>query len=300
MSDQITTAMVDTYKSGLTMLAQQKQSKLLGRVRVEHDTGKRVSFDQIGAVKARKKTERNGDTKYINTPHKRRWATHEDFEIADLMDKFDVIKILNQPGGEYAKAFIAALNRERDTSILAAALGTAYTGETGLTGVALPAAQKIAVGGTGFTYAKVEEAMDILAGGNAVDPDSELTIAWTRKQEKEFLQNAEVKSIDYNTQKVLVKGGMGDAPFYGFTYVRLEDWTDEEGATNQIIPKSGTTRSCVAWVKNGLLLNEPGPSEVLVDRMPGKGQATQIWSGASFAATRMQESMVVQIDVLEA
>jgi len=299
MSDQITIAMVDTYKSGLTMLAQQLQSKLIGRVRTESELGERVGFDQTGAVRARKKTVRNGDTKYINSPHKKRWVTMEDFEIADLMDKFDVIKILNQPGGQYAKAFVGALNRERDTSIIAAALGTAYTGKKGLTATALPAAQKIADGGTGFTYAKVESAMDILAGGNAVDPDSELTIAWTRKQEKEFLQNTEVKSIDYNTQKVLIKGGMGDAPFYGFTYVRLEDWTDEEDVTNKIIPATAGIRSCVAWVKDGLLLNESMGTDVLVDRMPGKGQSTQIWAGSSFGATRMQESMVVQIDVVE-
>lgn len=302
MSNEITTAMVDTYQEGIELLAQQMASVLEPYVRTDSKTGERVSFDQVGVVAARERLVRHGDTQYVNTPHRRRWVSHRDFEIADLLDVQDIINILNDPGGEYAEAFVAALNREMDAEVIDKMLGTNYTGKTGVTATALPAGQKIAAGGTGFTLAKVQSAMQIFKAANAVDRnmrDVELHIAWTSAQESPFLNTTEVKSIDYNTQKVLVDGGMGDGKFYGFNYHRLEDWTDENAVAHLILPKVSTTRSCVAWIKRGVMLNKPDGPRTLVDRMPSKSQATQIWTGGSFGATRLQDTHVVQIDVVE-
>lgn len=307
MSNEITTAMVDTFNTGIEMLAQQMSSKLKGRVRVESKPGKRNAFDQVGSVAVSQVTVRHEDTRYINSPHRRRWVGLIDFDVADLLDKEDVIRILNDPSGEYIRAFVAAFNRQRDQSILEAALATAYTGEDGTGTQAMLAANQIAAGGDGFTLAKVKSAMRILKAGSAVEADMDggdfdLTVAWTSFQEEEFLDTTEVKSIDYNTQKVLVDGGMGNGKFYGFNYVRLEDWTDDvTGTKHRIVAHDGvTTRSCVAWKKDGLLLNEPRPPYSEVDRMPGKRQSTQLWVGGSFGATRMQEPKVVQIDCVEA
>jgi hypothetical protein len=49
MSTQVTTAFVQQYAANVTLLAQQKGSKLRDAVRVENVTGKQVFFDQIGA-----------------------------------------------------------------------------------------------------------------------------------------------------------------------------------------------------------------------------------------------------------
>lgn len=300
MSDQIDVAMVDTYRSGIKMLEQQTRNKLSELVFNSSETGERISEDFIGAVKARKKTSRHADTKHVKTPHKRRWLSNYDFSIADLLDWADVLKILNNPSGMYAQNFVAALHRERDTEICTAALGDAYTGKLGVDVSAFDTAnQRIVHGGTGFTYAKIELAMDILAGGN-VDVSEGLNVAWTRKQEKEFLQNAEVKSIDYNNQKVLIEGGMGSGKFYGFNYTRLEDWTDETGTLQRILGKSGTTRSCIAWAKNSIWFNQAKATDVKVDVLPLKDYSTQIWSGASFGATRSNDKGVVEIQCTEA
>ena len=300
MSDEITTAMVDTFNDGIEALAQQMESKLLARVRQESQIGERVAFDQVGVVSVKERTVRHADTQYINTPHRKRWVTMTDYDIADLRDLPDLVKILNDPVGEYARAFIAAFNRQQDATIIAAALGTSLTGKTGLTQVTLPSAQQIAAGGTGFTLAKVRQAMRILKAGSAVDEqDVRVTIAWTSAQEEEFLDTTEVKSIDFNTQRVLVDGGMGDGRFYGFEYVRLEDWTDEEGALHQIIPKTGTVRSCVAWVQDGVLMNRPRIPRVRTDPMPNKRYSWQVFADGTFGATRMQEPKVVQMDVEE-
>lgn len=299
MSDGITTAMVDTYNTGIEMLAQQKQSKLLDRVRTESKTGERNSFDQVGVVGARKKSGRHADVKYINSPHFRRWVMQDHWEVPDLLDEEDMIEILNNPGGAYSEAFIAALNRERDAEIVRAARAPAFTGKKGTEIVNLPAANVVPHGGTGMTLDKVSGAMRRLKTANAVEGDSELTLAWTAAQEEEFINLPEVKSVDFNNQRVLVSGGM-EGKFYGFSYVRLEDWTDEEGALHRILPKTGTVRSCIAWVKDGLLLNNPRPPRVRVKQLAGKGYSWQYYGSASFGATRMQESKVIEIEVQEA
>lgn len=195
--------------------------------------------------------------------------------------------------------FIAALNCERDKAIIDAALGDAFTGENGTTVVSLPAEQQIAHGGTGFTLAKVQDGLQKMKAGNALEKGAELTVAWTSAQEKDFINTAEVKSIDFNTQRVLVDGGMGDDKFYGFQYVRLEDWTDENSILHQILPKTGTVRSCVAWVKDGVLLNDPKPPMVRAEQLPGKNYSWQYHACSTFGTTRMQEVKVVQIDVQE-
>lgn len=299
MSNQITTAMVDTYRTGLQMLAQQKKCRLESAVMIEKEIGKRVSFDQIGVVAARERTSRHADTPRVNVPHRRRWVSMKDFELADLLDWSDLLKILNNPGGAYSQAFIAALNRARDKNIIDNMLGTSYAGEDGTTAIALPSTQKIAAGGTGFTLAKVQEAASLLFGKAVFDDDEELHIAWTRKQEDEFLQTAEVKSVDYNTQRVLVKGTMGGDTFYGFKYHRLEDWEDEEGNMHRILPKNGTTRSCVAWVKSGVVHNVPQLPTVEIDKRPDKSNAWQYLAKGSYGTTRLEEKKVVQIDVEE-
>lgn len=298
MSTEITTAMVDTYNEGIERLAEQMQSKLISRVRVESKAGERNSFDQIGAVAARKRTDRHGDTQYINTPHRRRWVITDPWDVADLLDEPDMLRILNDPGGEMGRGFIAALNRERDATIIEAARVTALTGKTGATPVTFPAGQVIAHGGTGFTLAKVSEAMRKFKQANAVEDDPELTIAWTAFQEEEFLDTTEVKSHDFNTQRVLVKGKMADE-FYGFNYVRLEDWTDEIGGVHRILPKTGTVRSCMAWIKNGILLNNAKEPNVRVTQLGSKKYSWQWFGCADFGATRMQESFVQEIEVQE-
>ncbi len=298
MSTEITTLQKQTYQDGLEMLAQQMPCKLHNAVRLEKETGKRVSFPQIGVVAAKEKTARNTDTQYVTTPHRRRWVSMKDFELADLLDVQDLVRIVSNPGSEYSKAFVAALNRARDKNIIEAALGTAYSGEDGTSTVSLPAAQQIPVGTTGFTLEKVRTAMQKLKAGNGVDGNEEMFVAWTSAQEAEFINENEVKSIDYNNQRVLVSGGL-DGRFFGFTYIRLEDWTDENNTTVRILPKTGDTRTCVAWVKSGLLHNIPLMPQTKMDQLPGKSYAWQFYASATYGSTRMQETKVVQIDVDE-
>jgi len=293
MSVEITTAFRQEYKSGIEMLVQQMSSQMRTAVREESISGKRAFFDQIGAVAASEATELHADTQYVNTPHKRRSVSAKTYRVADLVDVPDLIRTLNDPTNAYSQAFAAALNRAIDREVAAAALGTAYTGETGTGTVALPAGQKIAAGGAGFTLAKLRDAMKRFKAANAIMPGDDLYVAWTSAQEDEFMDTSEVKSVDYNTQKVLVSGGIEG--FYGFRFIRLEDAAD--GA---LLPKSGSTRSCFAWARSGLLLGLGQDITARIDPIPAKNYAVQVYASMDIGATRMQEEKVVQIDCQEA
>ena len=86
MSTQITTAMVEQYKSNVLMLAQQKGSKLRDTVRSEMVTGKNAYFERIGAVDMVDATSRHDDTPQIDTPHSRRRVSLVTSRFADLID----------------------------------------------------------------------------------------------------------------------------------------------------------------------------------------------------------------------
>lgn len=292
MSNQITTAFVNEFKTGVDLTVQQKTALLRSAVRVEPMVKDRAFFDQIGAVASTIENTRHADTTYVNTPHKRRSVSTQRWSVADLVDEQDKVRTLNDPTNAYTQAFTAALSRSHDRIAIEAMLGTSYTGQTGTTAVPLPAGQKIANGATGFTLAKVRQAMRILKSKNAINPGDELYIAWTSYQEDQFIDTTEVKSVDYNTQRVLLSGNVDG--FYGFKFIRIEDAND-----GVILPKAATIRSCVAWVKSGVVLGINKDIQARIDVLPGKNYSTQVYAAMDIGATRMHEEKVVQIDVVE-
>jgi hypothetical protein len=292
MSDQITTYNYESYSRGSNMLSQQLSEMTRHAVMEESLSGKRGFFDQVGQVAMQAKTGRAVDIPVVATPHARRAVTALDYYIRDFVDEFDKLKVLNDPTNAYSQAFGAAAARQIDKIVIAAALGTAFTGEEGSTPVALPAGQQLANGGTGFTLAKLQQAVTKLKSANAVMPGDSIHVFWTARQEEEFINTSEVKSSDFNNTKVMVEGALQS--FYGCNFHRVEDVS----AAERILPKASTTRSCVAWVKSGMKLGVWKNSFGRVDYLPER-DAWQVMAGLSAGATRMEEVKIVQIDVVE-
>lgn len=285
MSSQVTTAFVQQYSANVQMLSQQMGSRLRDAVRVESMTGKNAFFDQVGAATAVKRTTRHGDTPQIDTPHARRRVSLVDYEYADLIDDQDKVRMLIDPTSSYAMAAAAAMGRAIDDEIIAAATGTAYTGETGSTATALPASQQIAAGGTDMTVAKLREAKKILDLAD-VDPSIPRYIAVGPNQIEALLGDTNVTSSDFNTVKALVQGEVNQ--FMGFTFIM----------SNRLGLSSGT-RSCFAWAEDGLALAVGRDVNARIDERADKGYATQVYYAMSIGSTRMEENKVVQIDCAE-
>ena len=294
MSTEITTAFVAQYRANITMLAQQKGSRLRDKVLLETGTGKDHYFEQIGATNAQKKTSRHADSPQIDTPHARRKASLEDYDWGDFIDLLDKVRMLIDPASSYVQSGAYALGRSMDDAIIAAATGTAYTGETGTVAVVLPASQKVAVtvdplsGKTnaGMSIGKLIAAKSLF-GKNDVDlddPNNKLYMAVSQQQLDDLLNLTEVKSADYNTVKALVKGDINT--YMGFEFVRTQRLAHDA---------STDIRTCFAWAKSGIGLALGKDVMTEITRRADKSFAWYAYACMAIGATRLEEEKVVEI-----
>jgi len=285
MSTQVTTAFVQQYSANVQMLSQQMGSRLRDAVRIENVVGKNAFIDQIGAATAALRTSRHADTPQMDTPHGRRRLSLADYEYADLIDDQDKVRMLIDPTSSYARAAAAAMGRAMDDVIIAAATGTASTGETGSGSASLDATANSvgsASSNDGLTIAKLREAkrkMDLLD----VDPSINRYIAVGPKQIEDLLGTTEVTSSDFNTIKALVQGDVDT--FMGFKFIM----------TNRLDVDVNDIRKCFAWAEDGLTLGLGKDISARIDERADKSYATQVYYCMSLGAVRMEEAKVVQI-----
>lgn len=290
MSLVVDTAWVNQYRDNVTFLVQQKGSRLRPYVRVESQHGEFEFYDRIGATEAQEITGRHQDTPLVSTPHDRRRVGLRDFDWADLIDRQDKLRMLIDPTGPYSQNAMWAMGRKMDDVIIASAFDLAYTGKTGATTVAFPAANQIAVnyvesGGaanSSLTIGKLRRAKEILDAYDN-DPDEERIIACAAQQIHALLRTTEVTSADYNTVKALVEGKVDT--FMGFRFIRTQRLqTDATGY-----------RRVIAWIRSKLLLSVS--QEIMVDVGPrrDKRNSVQVYVSMGIGATRMEEEGVVEV-----
>ena len=284
MSSQITTAFVQQYSANIQMLSQQMGSLLRDKVRVESVVGKNAYFDQVGSVTAQLKTSRHSDTPQIDTPHSRRRVSLADYEYADLIDQQDKVRLLIDPTSSYAQAAAFAMGRAMDDVIIAAATGTAFTGETGATSEAAQTA--IAAGGTGLTIAKLRTAKQTFDLAS-VDPSIPRHIVVGPEQITNLLGTTEVTSSDFNTVKALANGEVNS--FLGFNFT-----------VSNRLAKSGNDRTCIAFAQDGITLGIGKDVNARIDERADKSYATQVYYCMSIGATRMEQAKVLGIVCQEA
>jgi len=286
MSNQITTAFVQQYSSNVQMLSQQMGSVLRGVVDVESVTGKSAFFDQVGKTTAVVRSSRHADTPQIDTPHSRRRVTLADYEWADLIDNADKVRLLIDPTSSYAKAAAAAMGRAMDDVIIAALGGTAYTGETGSTSVALPSAQKpySSSQSDGLTITKLLEAKRLLDAAD-VDPSLQRYLVCGPKQIGDLLGTTQVTSSDFNTVKALAQGQVDS--FLGFKFI----------VTNRLKLDATNTDDRLAYAFTADAIKLAIGQDVLarIDERADKSYSTQVYYAMSIGATRMEEEKVVEI-----
>jgi len=234
-------------------------------------------------VTAVKRTSRHSDTPQIDTPHARRRVSLVDYEFADLIDEQDKVRLLIDPTSSYAQAAAFAMGRAMDDEIISAALGTAFTGETGSTSTAN--ANQIVHGSAGLTIAKLRTAKQTL-DLNSVDPSIPRFIIVGPKQITDLLGTTEVTSSDFNTVKALANGEINS--FLGFNFI-----------VSNRLSLDGTTRSCIAYAQDGIALGVGKDVMARIDERSDKGYATQVYYCASFGATRMEEDKVVEVQCTE-
>lgn len=291
MSFEVTEAMVQQYRGNIALLSQQKRSVLEPHVRVETIHAEYEYFDQIGTVTAQMKNGRHADTPLMDTPHYRRRVTTSPYNWADMVDNTDRLRMLADPTSPYAQNAVMAFNRQKDKIIIDAAFGDVYTGKEGKTVLSFPDSQTITTAGAtgvatptdGLTIEKLLAAREMLWRAE-VDESIPLFCVCSARQLTDMLKTTEVKSADYNTVKALAQGQLNS--FMGFTFIRSE-----------LLPYSvtDTTRDCLIYAKDGILLAKAEDITVKVSERADKNYSTQVYVEMDLGGTRMEECKVIKV-----
>lgn len=294
MSFQVDAAYVNQYRNNVSMLVQQKGSRLRPFVRVEPQNSEFEFYDRIGATDAVEITGRHQDTPLVSTPHDRRRVSLRDYDWADLIDRQDKLKMLIDPTSAYAMNAVFAMGRKMDDAIIGAAFDTAYSGKTGQTSVSFTAGNQVAVNyvesgvpaNGNLTIGKIRRAKEILDAYEN-DPDEARIMTCTANSLHSLLRNIEITSQDYNVVKALVEGKVDT--FMGFQFVR----------TQRLLTDASGYRRHIAWVQSKLLLAVSQDPMVDVGPRRDKRNSMQVYVTMGIGATRMEEEGVVEIKVDE-
>lgn len=307
MSFQVDTAFIKQFNSTVSILLQQKGSKLRSCVTEETMHGEEQFFEQVGPVVAEEVTTRHGDSPLISTPHDRRRITLRFFDWGDMIDNFDKVRMLIDPTSPYTQVAVNALGRAIDDVLTGTTAsssgestitydsaggtsgvfyGTAFSGKSAGTSVSFPSGQKIAVnfGGTnvGITIPKLIESRRLFAKGN-VDLDmEEMYAAISSRGLADLLNTTQVTSADFNSVKALVGGDVDS--LLGYTIKRTER-----------IPQDGTSWLYPVWAKSGVKLGVAKDINTEVARRPDKRFSWYVYASMGVGGVRMEEAKVVQI-----
>ncbi|MEE4662722.1 phage capsid protein [Pseudomonas alliivorans] len=287
MSQQITEAFVQQFADNFRHLAQQMTSRFEPHVTIEPNiVGMSKSVNRLGQRTASRRTQRHADTPINDQPHSTRFVDLFDWDDGDMIDDQDKIRMLVDPTSEYVKAMVSSLNRAKDDVIIDA-FGGVSRATTG--GILLPAVQKIAVGGTGLTKAKIIQARKMFRKNEADNHNGEeLYITYTADSAAAILADPTLTSQDYMAGKFLQDGDI-EGKWMGFNWIPSER-----------TPYDGATRRLYAWAKSGVTLGKGADITTKVGEDPGKGFNVRIYAKMSIGAVRVEEEKVVEISVAEA
>jgi hypothetical protein len=279
MANSITEARTQQYKANVTMLYQQKMSKLRKIGRVEYVVGKQAFFERLAPSEALEKTVRHSEQSIVDSIHSRRMVILRDYYWNDYIDKEDKLKMLIDPQSPYAQNAASALVRKLDSLVYFGARGSALSGETGSTSVVLPSAQKIAHGSAGMSLAKILQGSRLL---NAAEVPMDGRYAVIESNGLEDLLNIQqLTSSDYNAVKLLTTGEMNQ--FMGF------EWTIYNFAAETSVYYG------IFCHRDALGIALAQDVMTRIDELPHKHYLTQVYASTSGGATRVLDEGVVEV-----
>lgn len=282
----IDAALVKQFNSDITILSQQKGSRLRDKVMLKTGiVGETDYLDQIGKTDAVKRTTRNGDTPLVKTEHQRRKIDMVDYDWADLLDKADKRKMLADPTNKYTVNGAYAIGRALDIEIVNKAFAISFVGKEGGSQIAFPTStNQVAAGASGLTINKILAAKKIL-DNNDVGTDEPRYIAHTGTQLQDLLKEDKTTNADYAAIRALVRGEVNT--FLGFEFVLI--------STSILLTDSSNFRRVICWAKNGLGLGITEDIQTDISIRKDKNLSTQVWASIGCGSSRIDEDKVIEI-----
>jgi hypothetical protein len=291
MSINLPSHYVSQFASNLQLLLQQEGSRLRNTVMSGNHVGKQASpVDQIGAIEMQPVSSRFAAMGRVDAAVDRRWVFPSDFDLPQLIDSFDKLRLLTDPQSSYVQNAVAAAGRQIDKLIIAAAIGTAKTGETGATSTVLPTAQKVVVGfgaaaDVGLTVAKLKEAKRLLMAAD-VSPMEELYLPLGATQHDNLLSEMQIISKEFGADSAVLKEGKIQR-FLGINFIHTELAVANLVSGDVTLP---------LYAKSGMYLGIW--NDIITDISQRKDIQSIPWQAyvmMTMGATRIEEEKVVQI-----
>lgn len=290
----IPTHYVMQFSTNVSFLLQQEGSKLRGTVTEGSYVGKQASpVDQIGLIEAQRVTSRFGPMGRVDAPLDRRWVVPVDFDLPQLIDHFDKLRLLTNPESNLVKNATMAMGRQIDRLIIDAFTATAKTGEQGATSTSFASANEVDVA-TGGANSKLNvaklKAVKLLMLQNFVDFDREqVHLGLTGADEANLWDEIQVISSDFNGgEKPVLQDGKVRR-FMGIDFVYCELIEAEAAGTNEVdVP---------VWCKSGMHLGVWNDMQTSISKRHDlQGEPYQAYLLMSFGATRLEEDKVYNIE----
>lgn len=295
MSINLPSHYVQQYATNLQLLLQQFNSRLKDKVTVGDHLGEQAAaVDQVNKIEMQEPAGRFAPIGRIDAAVDRRWVLPTSYDLPQLIDSFDKLKLLLDPNSTFVQNGVAACNRRYDNTIIPAFFAAAQTGKTGTTSTSFLSANQVAVtmgaaAATGLNVKKLREAKRILMSYDLDFDKEEIYVGITSKQHDDLLAETQVVSSDFNERPVLMEGRV--IRFLGFNLVQSELFqTDPSGY-----------RRCPVWAKSGMHLGQWGAMETNISKREDlSGQPWQAYQKLTIGATRLDEKKVIEIKCSEA
>lgn len=275
----------DTFR----LLDQQLSSKLRIAAEVKPVKGELVTFERIASGGGLTPTT-NYFTEHSLTDftHSRRVAFMQAYHKAYGLSDEDLAQMVADPTSQYMQNMVAEYNREIDSILITAALGSANAGASGGTSVAFDSANQIAAGGTGLTLAKVRQGMRILLSNNVDIMRQKVYLFTNGYGIEDMLAETGVTSIDFVDVKPN-QSGVFPTPF-GFEMVHVEALTNFTGAS-----ASSSSRPAILMVEGAVGLGTAIDLDLSVDRRPDMLNINQMLLKTMVGAVRIHDARVIDI-----
>jgi len=216
------------FVNNVTMVLQQEPGILypLAGMTMSGEGSTEVKIeDRFGQMTLGRKTERNGDTNYVDVQNTRRFAKKPgSYDVATLIDRNDVKSTSVDPKSPLVMAAAMATKKYHDDQFLVGWWGNAWEGvSSATTAVPFTSGNKIAVDlevsgtNTGLTLAKLKELKRQLQKSNVNFRQEQPIILLDPDAEVDLFGITEYVNYFYNDKKPLVDGEL--KPFMGFRFL---------------------------------------------------------------------------------
>lgn len=279
MNDTQSTVYGQAYSTNIMQLAQQRYSKLNNTVyKKENVRGKTFFQDQIGQWSMDVKAGRNSATPNNDPGFARRMGIMVDYHDNRMLDRGDELKTISDPRSAYTIAAATSLGRKIDDVIIDAAIGTAYTGETGSTSVTCSNIKLVTAGS--LTVADIVAVKTVFDNAD-VDMEDRFFVA-SPTTINSLLNVTAATSADFNSVKALVRGEINT--FLGFTWI-----------PSTRIAANANNLAGIAFQRYGVCLAMAEQPVVRTDERADLSYSWQVYYSLSLGAVRLEENRVVKV-----